>query len=119
MHWSDLIQASQELSFRKGQVLFYEGHIPYGLFVITSGRVDFSSTDRTTSFEEQSWKSPQGLVVGIDAALNGEPSCYTVVAAEDCKTLFLPKSALTTHLKMDLFEPHTCQSESSSPPNRH
>lgn len=91
--WEDSIARGQPVYFKRGQVLFYEGHIPYGVFVILSGRVSLLE-GQTPCLREHSHLSPQGPVYGLDAALEETPSCCTCLAEEDCRALFISKSLL-------------------------
>ena len=34
-----IIQAEEQVAYKSGQVLFYEGHKPYGVYVLKKGRV--------------------------------------------------------------------------------
>ena len=36
-----LIQAEQQLEYKAGQTIFYEGHQPYGIYIVRKGRVRF------------------------------------------------------------------------------
>ena len=93
----ELLKGGQKLTFRKGQVLFYEGHIPYGVFVIRSGSVNFEQGE-TPCKDEHLWVSTQGKVVGLRQVLDGTPSCCTSLATEDCETTFISKTLLLPYL---------------------
>ncbi len=108
--WGQLIRGGQALTFRKGQVLFYEGHIPYGVFVIESGKVRFQTGNKTCS-DDHLKESRQGKVLGLKHFRTEAPFCCTCVCETDCQLIFISKtqlmetlsaagsSALTTHLK--------------------
>lgn len=55
--WSKLKKHARLISFRKGQVLFYEGHYPYGLYFLIQGKIKFihqgknCSEDHYTDFK--------------------------------------------------------------------
>jgi CRP-like cAMP-binding protein len=91
--WDASVSEGQPIDFKRGQVLFYEGHIPYGVFVILSGHVSLVE-GHSPCLHEHSRMSPQGLVFGLDAALEGIPSCCTCVADEDCRAVFVSKTLL-------------------------
>lgn len=99
-HLDELLKNSQQLTFRKGQVLFYEGHIPYGVFVIRSGSVNFVEGE-TPCEDQHLWVSTQGKVVGLKQVLDGTPSCCTSVAAEDCEATFISKTLILPFLQHD------------------
>jgi CRP-like cAMP-binding protein len=72
--------------YRTGQIIFYEGHLPYGIFILTSGEVEIkygnSKTERV--------KSPAFL--GISAFLNNIAYSGTVKADSNCEIYFLSTS---------------------------
>lgn len=72
--------------FQKGQILFYEGHIPCGLFIIKEGRVEFSS--------EKTRHDVPAPVVGFQHILDQTPYCATCTAATKVKAIFLSKTVV-------------------------
>jgi len=98
--WDDLLKQGQSISFKAGQVLFYEGHLPYGLIVIQSGKVLFSKWGRPSSEK----KTPCGeehvvclgptKVFGIQPFFEGVPYCCSCTAASDCEGVFISKTQL-------------------------
>lgn len=74
------------LVFQKGQVLFYEGHIPFGFFVIKEGKVGFSSGKSQNETVEQ--------VVGIQNVLSETPYSATCTAQTLVRAVFVPKSTV-------------------------
>lgn len=97
-HWSDLLEGSQEMTFSRNQVLFYEGHYPYGLFVLVSGEVSFTKNGQPCRGSHL-WKSPKGEVIGVESLTSDAPSCCTSTAVQDSKVLFIPKSRLLPFLE--------------------
>ncbi|MFO1519835.1 MAG: cyclic nucleotide-binding domain-containing protein [bacterium] len=95
--WKELCQNSQEIDFKKGQVLFYEGHQPYGVFVLQSGELEFSQGGRHCN-NEHYWSSHQGKAIGMKTFLKGSPYSCTCVALTDCRTLFITKTQLMPFL---------------------
>ncbi|KAB2842521.1 MAG: cyclic nucleotide-binding domain-containing protein [Roseovarius sp.] len=95
--WNQALAQGQQLTFHRGQVLFYEGHLPYGVFLVRSGKVDVSSAGEICAAE--SWSAPQGKIFGISHVVSGSPFCCTGVAATDCEVVFIPKSRLEALLK--------------------
>ncbi len=89
--WDRLIAKGQTLSFKKGQVLFYEGHHPYGIFLLQSGEVKFTKQD-TPCLREHFFSLPQGKVIGLKPFLEGRAYSCTCTALMDCRMLFIPKS---------------------------
>ena len=91
--WEKLLREGQELDFKKGQVLFYEGHAPYGVFVVGSGEVRFKRGERPCAGNHL-WSSPSGKVLGLDHFFDDTPYCCTCLAATDCTMTFISKSQL-------------------------
>lgn len=97
--WHDLLQGGEELQFKKGQVLFYEGHSPYGIFVIQAGTVQFKEGE-TRCAEDHFWTAPSGhQVIGAHHFFSETTFCCTAIAATDCRLVFIPKSQLIPFLK--------------------
>ena len=91
--WGDLLAVGQEMVFSKGQVLFYEGHYPYGLFVLLSGEISFTKNGIQCR-DHHLWQSPKGNVIGVESFTDDTPSCCTSTATDDCRVMFLPKSRI-------------------------
>lgn len=36
---AELVQAEERFNYKAGQILFYEGHRPYGIYVLRKGRI--------------------------------------------------------------------------------
>ncbi len=98
-HWGHLLKEGQELTFKKGQVLFYEGHNPYGLMVLRSGKVSFQEGADPCRGEHMV-PVAKGEVIGVEPFFSESPYCCTCVATEDCRVTFIPKSLLLS-LKED------------------
>lgn len=97
-HWGELLKASEEMAFSRGQVLFYEGHYPYGLFVLLEGEVSFTRNNIPCR-ESHFWKSPKGKVIGLEPFVEDIPSCCTSMAVQDSRVIFIPKSRLLPFLE--------------------
>lgn len=92
--WPSLVKQGQPLKFHKGQVLFYEGHDPYGVFVVQTGKIRFERMERNLCGEEHLWTAPQGEVIGLQPFFDEHPYCCSCLALSDCEVLFIPKSQL-------------------------
>lgn len=101
--WNEAIAQGQALTFHRGQVLFYEGHMPYGIFLVRSGQVELSSCGESCAAE--SWSAPQGKIFGISHVVAGSPFCCTGVAATDCEVIFISKSRLEALLRGEAHDP--------------
>lgn len=95
-HWDELLKEGQTLKFGKGQVLFYEGHNPYGLFVIKSGKVRFTK-DGKLCRGNHLWLTSKGDVVGFDSFFDGVPYCCTCTS-QDCQVVFVSKTQLLPYM---------------------
>lgn len=38
-HLGSIVLAEERLDFKEGQIIFYEGHEPYGIYVLRKGRI--------------------------------------------------------------------------------
>jgi CRP-like cAMP-binding protein len=91
--WEGLLAEGQKMSFQKGQTLFYEGHAPYGLFVLKSGKIRFERHSKACP-EEHIWQSPEGKAIGLAHAIKKTPFCCTGVAVTSCAVVFISKTQL-------------------------
>ncbi len=98
--WETVRREGQPLSFRKGQVLFYEGHYPYGLFVLMSGQVSFTR-EGIPSGDDHRWPFLKREAIGVEALVKNEAYCCTCTAVRDCQAVFLSKTQLVPFLKKE------------------
>lgn len=91
--WDDLLKQGQVMTFRKGQVIFYEGHQLYGIFVLQEGDVKFSQREEPAVDSHRSLFRDED-VIGMDLFFNEAPSCCTCTAAKDCRVTLLSKTQL-------------------------
>lgn len=89
--WDSLLQKGNSLHFSAGQVLFYEDHNPYGVYVIKSGEIRFTKGKRVCS-RDHFHKLRGGRAVGIDHVIDDTPYCCTCTARTDCQVTFIPKT---------------------------
>lgn len=109
-HWEDLLSEGKSISFKSGQVLFYEGHSPYGVFILQKGRVKFRKREAEEApdslghdvsesdahcREAHGPELKKGRVLGVAPFIHNQPYCCTCVAAEDCQAIFVSKTQLT------------------------
>lgn len=82
------------LVYQKGQVLFYEGHVPYGLFVIKKGKVKFIKGHKSP-------KEIQSLtpILGYQHLISETPYCASCLAETEVKAVFLPKTVVQDVVK--------------------
>lgn len=99
-HWENLLREGKELYFQAGQVLFYEGHNPYGIFVLLTGDVHFSREVGTADDHRESFS--KGVVLGLEAFLEEKPYCCTCTASRPTQVVFISKTQLSVCLPYDL-----------------
>lgn len=99
--WDELLRGGQELEFHEGQVLFYEGHVPYGAFVLLEGDVEFRR-EGIPSDKSHRIKSPNGEIIGLGVIAGEAPYCCTCTATGDCRVIFISKTQLLPLLGKEL-----------------
>jgi len=97
--WDKLVQESTLLGFKKDQTLFYQGHLPYGVFIIASGKVDFISEDNDG--QKEVIGAPLNTPIGIDLHYDNYPYPFTAIARGPVVAFFIHKSSLNKILKPD------------------
>lgn len=96
-HLDALIQKSGEVHYKKGQILFYEGHYPHGFFVVKKGEV---SLFQTTLFgNHKDLESTQDNVLGLYHLITNTTHCATAQATTNVIVTFIPKSLVIDFLK--------------------
>lgn len=90
--WDKLMLESVLHQYHKDQVLFYESHLPYGIFVILSGSVMLVNEDKDGNPIEVS--ASLFNPIGFDILFAKQKYPFTAVARSDVKALFIPKSSL-------------------------
>ena len=76
--------------FKKGQVIFYEGNHPHGMYCIFNGKVKISKLG--DEGKEQIVRfAGEGELLGYRSALNNESYKATATAMEDCYICHIPK----------------------------
>lgn len=89
--WPCLKKQARPISFRKGQVLFYEGHSPYGLFLLLKGELRFLHHGKTCS-EKHYWNFQDTQILCLKSFLkNSSYTCHAYLLS-DADFLFLSKT---------------------------
>lgn len=89
---------SEELNCRKGEVLFREGTIPSGIYLINSGKIKKYKTDRQRK-EQIVYVAGPGELVGYHAVLSEDRYPDSAAAMEDALVTFIPKENFTALLE--------------------
>ena len=84
-HLKKLISQGEMLHFKEGQVIFYDGHLPTGFFLLQEGRVS------------PEWFADN--LLGLTHLLENNPYCITCKAATDVIIHFIPKATVLHFLK--------------------
>ncbi len=84
--------------YKKGQVIYYEGNYPQGLFCIYSGKIKISTIGRKGKEQIVKFKG-RGEVLGYRALLNDEPYNATATAISDCEVCHISKNTFLETLE--------------------
>ena len=83
---------AESLIFRKGKLIFYEGGIPTGVFLITKGRAKIFKTGLDGK-DQIFYIYNNGDLLGYHALLCDEKYEDSCEATEDCEILFISKQS--------------------------
>lgn len=83
-----LISKGSLIHFKKGQVLFYEGHLPCGFYLLKKGEVSLFHTCTNGPSKED---SEQDRLLGLVHLLSNTPNCFTCRAEDNVQVIFFPK----------------------------
>jgi signal-transduction protein with cAMP-binding, CBS, and nucleotidyltransferase domain len=72
--------------YKKDQVIFYKEHLPYGLFILVSGKVEVCLGKRREVVSEHSF-------LGLTSFLKNKPYNSNAKAVTDCIFYFISRSA--------------------------
>lgn len=90
-HWQKIMKRGTPIVLKKNQVLFYEGHVPSGVYVVTSGKVLLTqSGNKSKSVGILEPNQP----FGIDLLALNQSYPYSAVAEEDVRAFFITKTEL-------------------------
>ena len=82
------------LSFKADQTLLYEGHTPYGLFIVKKGEVCFEKNGRTQLLNDM-----KPTMLGFKHLLSDTPYCTSCKAVSHVEAIFLPKKTFQDALE--------------------
>lgn len=88
--YSDLVAHQSDLKFLKGDVIFREGSVPAGIFLIRNGKVKKYKVDKLAK-EQIIYVANQGELIGYHAVLSEERYPDSAAAIEDSLISFIPK----------------------------
>ncbi len=93
-----LLEHSDTLTFKKRKLIFYEGGIPTGAFLIESGRAKIYKTGLDGK-DQIFYVYKAGDLLGYHALLCNEHYEDSCEALEDCKILFISKTNFSSLIK--------------------
>jgi len=88
--YSDLLAHHSDHKYLKGDVIFREGSVPAGIFLIRSGKVKKYKVDNMAK-EQIIYVANQGELIGYHAVLSEERYPDSAAAIEDSLISFIPK----------------------------
>lgn len=91
-------EASHITMYPGGALLFVEGQAPRGVYVLCSGKVKLSTTSREGKVLILRIAEP-GEVLGLSAAISGEPFEVTAETTEPCQVNFIDRVALIERIQ--------------------
>jgi CRP/FNR family transcriptional regulator len=92
MELSALSTSKSHISYRKGQLIFYEGNHPQGLYCIYSGKVKIHKLGHDGK-DQILRLAKKGNVIGYRALLSDDNYHASATAIEDSQICFFPKTA--------------------------
>ena len=76
--------------YKKGQLIFFEGNKPQGLFCVSSGKIKIFQTG--LEGKEQILRLvKEGDILGYRSLISGEPYSASAMAMEDCSICMVPR----------------------------
>ena len=95
-HLEELLAKSGEMHYKKGQVIFYEGHYGYGFFVLREGDIALSRVTIQGGIEDLT--APSKKIFGLFHLVTNTPHCATAHAVTNSIVSFVPKSTVLEFL---------------------
>lgn len=83
-----------KVHYHKGQTIFYKGHLPYGIYIFSSGKVGLVTGEKGSDQIE----APNNVCIGLDSILADETLPFTAVAHSEVVGYFVCKAAVQKYL---------------------
>ncbi|OGQ05833.1 MAG: hypothetical protein A2W61_06885 [Deltaproteobacteria bacterium RIFCSPLOWO2_01_44_7] len=104
IHLDDLIPQGGVMHFKKGHVIFYEGHHTYGFYTLKKGEIALSRVGMEGKNEHLPISAGyRNGLFGLFHLLTNTPHCATATAKTDVEIFFVPKSVIIDFLKQKRF----------------
>lgn len=103
-HWAQVINNSTPVELKKGQIMFYEGHMPCGLYIVTKGLVSLVKESENNEIVKV---GSIGLLqpVGLDLLQHNLAYPNTAIVEKQMQGFFISKANLAG-LTTGLHETH-------------
>ena len=90
--WKDMIQEASPIDFKPGQIIFYQGHTPVGVYVFSTGEIQL-----VDDLNDPQVVKPVGLnePVGLDLLSQKMDYPYHAIAKTEVQGFFLTKNSLS------------------------
>lgn len=88
---SKLASQGTSLCYKKGQILFYEGHLPFGFYNLKKGVV---SLFYTCAHGPSRTKPQRDKLLGLVHLLSNTTNCSTCRAEGDVEVIYFPKQTV-------------------------
>ncbi|WP_254659558.1 Crp/Fnr family transcriptional regulator [Mucilaginibacter sp. PPCGB 2223] len=95
---TDLLAHQSELAYRKGDMIFREGTVPSGIYLIRSGKVKKYKVNNLSK-EQIIYVAGPGELIGYHAVLSEERYPDSAATIEDSLLSFIPKEDFTAILQ--------------------
>ena len=98
---SELEKISENKShilYKKGEIIFYEGNFPHGLFCIHQGKIKISKLGESGKEQIVRFAKEQEII-GYRSLLSNESYYATATVMQDVMACFIPKSSLFETLR--------------------
>ncbi|OGW84381.1 MAG: hypothetical protein A3C35_07140 [Omnitrophica bacterium RIFCSPHIGHO2_02_FULL_46_11] len=89
---ADLVQAEERVNYKPGQTLFYEGHKPYGIYILRKGRIRLFK--KKNGGEELLKIIEPAQTLGEDEFLESKPFAYSAKAETDVSVSFFSRASM-------------------------
>ena len=94
-HWPALIERGYRIIMYPGQIVFYVGHIPHGLYILHFGTVEFSAMTHEC-LKESPLHAPSARMLCLQHVLDAAPYCCTCTVVETCVFTVVPRAQIQT-----------------------
>lgn len=81
------------LHYQAGQVLYYQGHLPPGVFIALSGEIELVNAHGTT----RRFRAASNAFLLPDPDRLDAPTAETALIHTPCEMVFIPRSLFSSH----------------------